>query len=135
MWLDENLDWDRFEYTFIGNVSEKLTRIRHVPPVPSSHLAQMLKEHDIYITASKNDPCSNALIEGLSCGLPALYLDSGGHAELVGYGGLPFQSNEELLSQLETLVEHYEMFQNLISVPSLDSVAEKYLAIAREAAQ
>jgi glycosyltransferase involved in cell wall biosynthesis len=134
-WLDEHLDWKRFDYTFVGNASTKLTRIRHVPPVPSPHLAQMLKEHDIYITASRNDPCSNALIEALSCGLPALYLDSGGHSELVGYGGLPFQSTEDLLPQLEVLVEYYEMFQNLITVPSLDAVAEKYLALARQVAE
>jgi len=95
----------------------------------------MLKSHDIYITASRNDPCSNALIEALACGLPALYLNDGGHPELVRAGGLPFNHEEEILPQLEKLVENYESFQRLITVPSLDSVAQKYLSIIREIVQ
>ena len=91
-----------------------------------------MRQHDVYITASKNDPCSNALIEALACGLPALYLNDGGHPELVGYGGLPFSDVDEILSQLDALVDSYQMFQNLIAVSSLDDVAEKYLALLRE---
>jgi len=131
-WIEENLDWNRFEYTFVGRVSEEFEFIRHIPPVSSQKLAQFLRQHDIYITAGQNDSCSNALIEALSCGLPALYLASGGHAELVGYGGLPFHDTEEILPQLDALVDDYETFQNLISVPSLTSVTNKYLDILRD---
>jgi len=134
-WIEDHLDWDRFEYTFVGNASEKFERARHIPPVSSEELAFMLKSHDIYITASRNDPCSNALIEALACGLPALYLNDGGHPELVGAGGLPFNHEEEILPQLEKLVESYESFQRLIAVPSLDSVGQKYLSIIREIVQ
>jgi len=134
-WIDQHLDWDRFEYTFVGNVSEKFERIRHVDPVPSEQLADMLRSHDIYVAASRNDPCSNALIEALSCGLPVLYLNDGGHPELVGYGGLPFENEDEILSQLDRLVEHYEMFQRLIVVSRMDDVADKYLAVIRQVVQ
>jgi len=134
-WIEEHLDWSRFEYTFVGNTSERFDRIRHIPPVPSEQLADILRQHDIYITASQNDPCSNALIEALACGLPALYLNDGGHPELVGYGGLPFNDVDEILPQLDALVENYEMFQNLIVVPSLDDVADKYLALLKEVAE
>jgi glycosyltransferase involved in cell wall biosynthesis len=134
-WIEEHLDWDRFEYTFVGRASEHFDRIRHIPPVPSEELADILRQHDIYIIASQNDPCSNALIEALACGLPAPYLNDGGHPELVGYGGLPFNNVDEILPQLEVLVENYEMFQNLIVVPSLDDVAEKYLTLLREVAR
>lgn len=133
-WIEENLAWDRFEYTFVGNVSEKFELIKHVPPVPSEELADMLRNHDIYITASKNDPCSNALIEALSCGLPALYYKDGGHPELVMAGGLPFRTEEEVLEQLDKMENNYETFQNLITVSKLDDVAAKYLSIAREIA-
>ena len=131
-WIEKHLDWDRFEYTFVGNASETFERIRHIPPVSSDELAEILRNHDIYITASRNDPCSNALIEAMACGLPALYLNDGGHPELVGSGGLPFVDEEEILPQLETLVEHYESFQRLIAVSRMEDVAEKYLALARE---
>lgn len=134
-WIEDNLDWSRFEYTFVGNASEEFSRIRRVEPVPSEDLADLLRQHDIYITASQNDPCSNAVIEALSCGLPTLFLNDGGHPELVGAGGLPFSSNEEILPQLDRLVENYEMFQNLIVVSKLSDVAAKYLSIARDIAK
>src|SRR5690606_12859739 len=133
-WLEEHLDWDRFEYTFVGRASEQFERIRTVDPVPSEQLADLLRQHDIYITASQNDPCSNALIEALACGLPALYLDDGGHPELVGQGGLPFHGPDDLLAQLDCLVEHYESFQRLITVSKLDDVARRYLVLLQTAA-
>lgn len=134
-WIEEHLDWSRYEYTFVGNVSEKLDRIHHVAPVSSEELAGILREHDIYITASQNDPCSNALIEAMACGLPALYLNDGGHPELVGYGGLPFNNEQEILPSLERLVENYESFQNLIVVSRLEDVAGTYLSLIQEVVQ
>jgi glycosyltransferase involved in cell wall biosynthesis len=129
-WIEEHLDWDRFEYTFVGKSSEKFSRIRQIAPVHSRELGEILRGHDIYITASQNDPCSNALIEALSCGLPALFLDSGGHKEIVGYGGLSFSNKEEALSRLDVLARDHQMFRQVISVPSISMIAEKYLALA-----
>jgi glycosyltransferase involved in cell wall biosynthesis len=134
-WIEENLDWDMFEYTFVGNVSQPFDRVNHIPALPSEALADLLRQHDIYITASSNDPCSNALIEALACGLPALYLNDGGHPELVGYGGLPFSDTDHILPQLDRLVQDYEMFQNLICVQTIDTVAEKYLDLIRRVTQ
>ncbi|HEY61394.1 MAG TPA: glycosyltransferase [Anaerolineae bacterium] len=130
-WIEEHLDWNRFEYTFVGRVSESFDRIRQIHPVPSIELANILRQHDIYITASRKDPCSNALIEALSCGLPALYLNDGGHPELVGYGGLPFNNREEILPQLDKLVANYNLYQNLITVQQLEKVTKTYLDLMR----
>ncbi len=55
-----------------------------VGPLDSDGVARLLREHDVYLAASRDDPCSNALLEALACGLPAAYLMSGGHPELVG---------------------------------------------------
>jgi len=125
-WLDANLDWSRFEYTFVGNSSEPFENIRQILPVSSQELAQILRQHDIYVAASQNDPCSNALVEALSCGLPALYLNDGGHPELVGFGGLPFSTVDEIPAQLKILAENLAMFQNLIAAPRLTDVASRY---------
>lgn len=133
-WLEERLDWDRFDFTFVGNESVPFTRIKSVPAVPSEQLADILRHHDIYITASQNDPCSNAVIEALACGLPVLYRNDGGHPELVGYGGLPFADQEEIFPQLERLASNYDMFQRLITVPTMDEVADAYLTLLKEAA-
>ena len=130
-WIDENLDWDRFEYTFVGRSSESFKNIIQNEPVPSLELAKRLRQHDIYVTASQNDPCSNAVIEALSCGLPVLYLNDGGHPELVGFGGLPFDGIGDLLYQLDKLVDNYEVFQNLIRIPTLDEISEKYLELIK----
>ncbi len=62
----------------------------------------------MYIAPSRDDPCSNALLEALACGLPAAFLASGGHPELVGDGGLPFEADEELPDVLDRLVEEIE---------------------------
>ncbi len=134
-WIEENLDWNRFEYTFVGNASEKFDKAKHIPPVPSEDLAQILRQHDIYITASSNDPCSNALIEALACGLPALYINDGGHPELVGCGGLPFNSREEILPNLDLLAGNYESFQRLITVSKLEDTAQKYLEVVKKIIQ
>lgn len=130
-WLEDNLDSNKYEFTFIGRCSEKLTKSKVVPPLSSEKLAEELRQHDIYITASKTDPCSNALIEALSCGLPALVLNDGGHPELVGYGGLTFNGTEDLLDKLNLLAENYEIFQRLITVSNLSDVSSKYLEMLR----
>lgn len=134
-WIEDHLDWSRFEYTFVGNASETFHRVKHIPPVPSEELADILRNHDVYITASRNDPCSNALIEALACGLPALYLNDGGHPELVGAGGLPFNAEEEIFPQLNKLVENYSSFQRLITVSRLEDVGAKYLSLIMEVIQ
>ncbi len=126
-WLDDHLDWNRFEFTFVGNSPVVFKNIRQIPPVPSLELAKYLRENDIYITASKNDPCSNSLIEALTCGLPALFLNSGGHPEIVGQAGLAFDSPEEIPAKLQLLTDTYEAFQSKINIPGLQDVVEQYL--------
>lgn len=128
-WLDEHLDWSRYDYTFVGRTPVPFKNIRLVAPLPSAQLADELRQHDIFITASQNDPCSNALIEALACGLPALYLQSGGHPELVGDGGLGFAAAEALPALLEQLVRDYSGYQQRIVAPVLMTVAAQYLAV------
>lgn len=127
-WLDENLDFGLYDYRFMGRTSVPLRNIRQMEPVPSAELAGELRQCDIYITASQNDPCSNALIEALSCGLPAIFLRSGGHPELVGLGGLGFDRAEEIPALLAEVSKNYAAFQASISVESIDDVATRYLA-------
>ncbi len=128
-WLDEHLDWERFEFTFVGRSSVAFRNIRMIPPVDSFRMAELFREHDIYVTASRNDPCSNSLIEALTCGLPAIYLKSGGHPEIVKQAGAGFESAEEIPGLLDQLAAGYEAFQSRISLPSIQEVSEQYLKI------
>ena len=127
--LEEKLDWSRFSYTFVGRSQVPFARIRLIDPVPSPEVAELLRGHDIFIAASRNDPCSNSVIEALTCGLPCLYVDSGGHPELVGEAGFPFTSEEEAVARLDQLVQEYEARQAKISVATIDEVAQRYLAV------
>ena len=87
-WLDRNLDPARFERHLRGPGARSRSSGSGTSARSTPHgVARLLREHDVYLAASRDDPCSNALLEALACGLPAAYLDSGGHPELVGDGG------------------------------------------------
>lgn len=128
-WLDEHLDWEQFEFTFVGQSQIQFKNIRMIPAVDSYKLAIMLREQDIYITASKHDPCSNSLIEALTCGLPAIYLQSGGHSEIVKQAGVGFSAAEQIPDLLSQVVDSYEQFRSLISLPTIEEVSNKYLEV------
>jgi glycosyltransferase involved in cell wall biosynthesis len=128
-WLEEELDWDRFEFTFVGNASTPFRRIRQIPPVPSNELASILRAHDIFITATEHDAYSNALVEALSCGLPAIYLDSGGSSEAVKDAGFGYREREEIPALVDRLVDEYDDRQARIDLPSLEEIADAYLEV------
>jgi len=128
-WLDENLDWGKFEYTFVGRASIKFDNIKYISPQSSKRLAEILREQDIFIMASQNDPCSNAVLEALSCGLPVVYLNQGGHPEIVQNGGLGFKTHEEIPIILDKIIDNYDFFRNLIQAIPIKETVKKYLAI------
>jgi len=128
-WLDRNVDPARVAVTFVGQAPQPFERIRSVGPLDSQGVARLLREHDVYLAASRDDPCSNALLEALACGLPAAYLDSGGHPELVGDGGLPFESPEDVPDVVARLAADLDAYRARISVPSIASVADSYLSV------
>lgn len=127
-WLDENLDFSRYEFTYIGRTQEKFRNIEIRPPVGSHELAEVLRNHDILVFASRNDCCSNAMIESLACGLPVVYHNSGGSGELAKGAGLAFEQKEEILGLLDRLVEGYVGFADEISLLSMKDVVDRYLA-------
>lgn len=128
-WLDRNVDPATVTVTFLGQTALQLRRIRHAPPVDSRGVAALLHKHDVYLAASRDDPCSNALLEALACGLPAAYLDSGGHPELVGEGGLPFREPDELPEVFDRLRDDLDGFRSRIFVRSLADVAGEYVRV------
>ena len=125
-WLDDNLDFERYAMTFIGNTPVSFKNIHTLAPLNSRQVAEELKNHDIFITAAQKDPCSNALIEALSCGLPVIALRDGGHPEIVNNAGLLFETPDELPALLERISRDYVTFQKSISVKSLNEIIDQY---------
>ena len=129
VWLDAHLDRERYELTFVGRAPRELESVRTVGPMSSVEVARLLREHDVYLAPSHDDPCSNALLEALACGLPAVYRESGGHPELVRDGGLGFASDEEIPHVLDRLVAELDERRAAIAVPLISDVADRYLEV------
>jgi glycosyltransferase involved in cell wall biosynthesis len=139
-WLDANLDFGRFEMTFVGNSPVTFANVRVLKPLPSAELADELRRHDVFLTGSRSDPCSNSLLEALHCGLPALARRDGGHPELIGEGGETFVEFPEALTKLDAIAAGLGEYRARIRLPSIGAVAEQYLAFmtdvhARRSAQ
>jgi len=128
-WLDENLNHDKYELTFVGRTKAVFKGAKIIEPVPSDELAKILKQHDIYIAPSEDDPCSNALIEALASGLPTAYLSSGGHPELVGEAGEGFTDGPTALEAIEKIANNIPNYRAKISIPSMQDVAKEYLKV------
>jgi glycosyltransferase involved in cell wall biosynthesis len=130
-WLDQHLDFDVFEVTYAGNTRQAFKRVRTVAALPSRQVAELLRAHDVYLAPSRDDPCSNALLEGLACGLPAAFRRSGGHPELVGEAGIGFDDVEEVPNVLARLRSELDARRAAIRVRSLAEIADRYLELLR----
>ncbi|MBD3344920.1 MAG: glycosyltransferase [Chitinivibrionales bacterium] len=131
-YLDKNLDFSKYEMTFIGNSPIEFKNVIKKDPLPSYELAAELKKHDLYITASEKDPCSNSLIEALSCGLPAVALMDGGHPEIIGAAGVFFTGKKNVLEAIDRAVIEYDTLVRAIVIPSITECAMKYYDFMRE---
>jgi len=129
--LDDNLDFNRYEMTFVGRSPVKFERIKYVPPQPSERLAEILRAHDIFVIASRNDPCSNALIEALHCGLPAVARNDGGHPEIIGKAGITFNGEDDVLDAINIVSENLNSYKEAISLPEMNAVGKAYYDFCR----
>jgi len=127
--IEKNLDWNRFDYTFVGRAPVPLKQIKMLAPVPTRELSDLLRAHDIYIFTSRIEACSNSLLEALACGLPVIYKRSGSNPEIVGEAGLGYDDPGEIPALLERIVAEYARFQSLIRIPTLGEVARRYLEV------
>ena len=129
--LGAAVDPDRFALTFVGRAPAGLESWAVVAALPSDELAELLRGQDLYIAASLDDPCSNALLEALACGLPALFRRSGGHPELVREAGVGFDGAVDAPDALRSLAAELDERRDAISVPALADVADRYLEVLR----
>lgn len=63
-------------------------------PYTQQEAPAIYRRADAYVMTKHNDPCPNTVLEALACGLPVLYSNSGGVAELVGPCGVGLPCEE-----------------------------------------
>lgn len=115
------LNRNDMEFIFVGRKFND--RFYPSPPIEGPYkgrqLACKLRACDIYVTASVNDACPMHVLEGLSCGLPILYINHiGGGKDICTLShkkvGEPFNVFMDLLSSLEKIKTNYSVYFNNI---------------------
>ncbi len=129
-WLDKNLNFSQISFTFVGNAPIRFSHIDMLPPQDSHKLAKILAESDIFLTGSEKDPCSNALIEAMAVGLPAIARRDGGHPEIVGKGGMLYDDVDETPALISRLRNDYGRYQANLPLRHIDDVVAAYLSVA-----
>lgn len=125
-YLDSHLDFSKYDYIFIGRSPIRFNNIKIIKPQPSKKIAEYMRQADLYITASHKDPCSNSLIEALTCGLPAVARNDGGHPELISRGGCLFERDNQVIPQIEMIRKKYQTYKNQIPVHTLEDTYHEY---------
>ena len=104
---------NKIEFTYLGNVDKKykFSNTKVLQPLSGLELAEEIKDHDIYITGSLNEPSGNHPIEAALCGLPVLYFNSGGIPEYCkGYGlEITMENFEE---KILYMIDYFDSFKN-----------------------
>lgn len=119
--LEENQD---FTFNYIGryykDYNPKNTII--TPPLVREDLGEQLRKYDIYVTASRWEPCGMHHIEGARCGLPVLYhREGGGINELCKNYGIEYYDIPTLLEGINRIKDKYQEYRNKIPYDFLSS--------------
>jgi glycosyltransferase involved in cell wall biosynthesis len=125
--LDNLLDFKKYEMTFVGNIEEPFKNIRMIKAVNSSKLSEILRNHDIFIFASKLEACSNSLIEALHCGLPAIAINSSSNPEVLLGSGELFDNIDELIYKIELISKNIDNYKQKIKIKSINEIGNEYL--------
>lgn len=99
----------RFSFTYVGNLPAgfRFRNASYVPPLSGKALADELRRHHVYVTASQFEPGGNHQNEGACCGLPLLYRNSGCMPEYCDGFGEVFDGPADFAAAFERLAARY----------------------------
>lgn len=105
-----------FDFTYIGNIPPDFTfkHAHHIEPLSGHELADAIRQHHVYITASLNEPGPNHQNEAANCGLPLLYRPSGGLTEYCEGYGIAFTA-DTLLEVIREMRQTYTTWRERIA--------------------
>ena len=113
--LDNKIWQSKIQFTYIGNLPSKFKfkNSNYIRPIAGEELSEELKKNHLYLTASLNEPSGNHHIEGAQCGLPIMYINSGGVKEYCEDFGIEYNEfNFE--KKLEYFLENYDIYSDKI---------------------
>jgi hypothetical protein len=115
---------EKYQFTYVGRYSKeyspKFTNL--INPLHGKELGDELRKHDVYVTASRFEPCGMHHIEGASSGLPVIYhKDGGGIVEGCLSHGVSFSSINELDEKLNYVISNHDDMISKIDYKFLSS--------------
>ena len=126
---------DKFIFTYIGNLPKKFSfqNTEVISPLSGTQLAKEIKKNHVYLTASINEPSGNHHIEGAQCGLPLLYINSGGIPEYGNGFGVEFDT-ENFSEKLHELRQNYVFYsENINNYPfTSEKMCQEYELLFNE---
>lgn len=110
---------EMFTFTYIGNIPLGLQfeNCHIVPPVSGIELGNLLRQQDIYITAARHESAGMHHIEGMLCGLPVLFLNSGAIPEYCTPYGIEFTLVNFEQKLLEMSQQHTTLHEQVKKCP------------------
>ena len=111
--LISHTKWNKLiDFTYIGRLPEgfKFKKTKYIKPLSGDKLSDELSKHHVYITASINEPAGMHHIEGISCGLPVIYRNSGGIPEYCDNYGISFEGEDFYLA-IEKMLSNYDNYK------------------------
>ena len=118
---------DMIEFTFIGNLPKNyvLENSNIVEPLYGIELSNELKKNHLYITGSLFEPSGNHHIEAGQCGLPILFIQSGGTTEYCENFGISYQI-ENLEEKIKLFMQNSSIYyENMKNYPNDSRVMSK----------
>ena len=131
-----NSEWaSKIEFTYIGNLPPGFCfkNTHHINPISGKRLGLELSKHHLYLTASLNEPAGMHHIEGIMCGLPIIYRESGALPEYCKSYGVAFKERN-FLPALKEIMKNYEFYKKRVSKYPNNSIkmSNQYLNLFEE---
>ena len=119
------------EVTLYGRAREdaRFRNIREGGAHRRRPLARRLRSSHALLQLARWETCSNALLEGINCGLPPIYLDSGSNKEIAEPYGVEFRG--DFSAAVDELRDRYDELQarTRANPYRMPAVARRYVEI------
>ena len=111
--MNNNIWKTKIDFMYIGNTPKgfEFVNTNVVRPLSGLSLSNKIKENHLYVTGSLFEPSGNHHIEAAQCGLPIMYVNSGGTPEYCKNFGLEINLNN-LETKLMDVFTNYDSYQS-----------------------